>query len=89
MEKLEDIFYPEDIQSILSMKIGFGHENYWVWFHNRNGSYSVKSGYWFINNYISRMEVQEAEARPSLNILKTDVWKIQTAPKIKNFFGVL
>lgn len=86
MEKLEDLFYPEDIQSILSMKIAFGQEDYWVWLHNRNDSYSVKSGYWFINNYIRRMEVQEAEARPSLNILKTDVWKIQTAPKIKNFF---
>ncbi|XP_048596341.1 uncharacterized protein LOC125578098 [Brassica napus] len=48
MEKLQELFYQEDIDRIMSMKTAFGEEDYWVWVHNKNGSYSVKSGYWFI-----------------------------------------
>ena len=54
-------------------------------FHNRHGCYSVKFGYWFINSLVRREEIREAEARPSLNELKVEVWKIPTAPKIKTF----
>lgn len=85
MEKLHELFYQEDIDRILAMKTAFGEEDYWVWVHNRNGSYSVKSGYWFINNLRRKEEIREAEARPSLNDLKADIWKLQTAPKIKTF----
>ncbi|XP_048629925.1 uncharacterized protein LOC125602131, partial [Brassica napus] len=86
MEKLQELFYQEDIDRIMSMKTAFGEEDYWVWVHNKNGSYSVKSGYWFINNLCRREEIREAESRPSLNDLKADIWKLQTAPKIKSFF---
>ena len=86
MEKLQELFYQEDIDRIMSMKTAFGEEDYWVWVHNKNGSYSVKSGYWFINNLCRREEIREAESRPSLNGLKADIWKLQTAPKIKTFF---
>lgn len=86
LEKLEELFYEEDIRSILAMKIAFDHDDYWVWLHNRNGSYSVKSGYWFINSLINRSFIQEAEARPSLNDIKKEIWKISTTPKIKAFF---
>ncbi|CDY13031.1 BnaC07g03300D [Brassica napus] len=34
---------------------------------------------------VRREEIREAEARPSLNELKVEVWKIPTAPKIKTF----
>ncbi|KAG2313170.1 hypothetical protein Bca52824_024727 [Brassica carinata] len=71
LDKLQDLFYEEDINSILAMKT--------------HGGYSVKSGYWFINTFLRRDEIREAEARPCLNALKAEVWKIQTAPKIKTF----
>ena len=86
LEKLRDMFYEEDIERILAMKTAFGEEDYWVWLHNRHGSYSVKSGYWFINNLRRREEIREAEAQPSINVLKAAIWKVQTAPKIKTFF---
>lgn len=67
------------------MRTASNQEDYWVWVHNMNGSYSVKSGYWFINCFRIGQEIQEAEARPSLNVLKEEVWKIPTTPKIRNF----
>lgn len=85
LDKLQDLFFVEDISSILAMKTVFDQEDYWVWLHNKHGSYSVKSGYWFINSFRRREEIREAEARPSLNDLKAEVWKIQPAPKIKTF----
>ena len=87
LEKLEELFYDEDIRSILATKIAFNEGDYWVWLHNRNGNYSVKSRYWFINSYLRRLDNMEAEARPSLNDLKVEAWKIATAPKIKNFLA--
>ena len=85
LETLKDLFFEEDIQRILKMRVVADQEDYWVWVHNRNGSYSVRSGYWLISRP-SNSEVDiEAAARPSLNDLKTDVWKIKTPPKIKTF----
>ena len=84
-EKLEELFYEEDINRILAMKTAFDQQDYWVWLHNKNGSYSVKSGYWFINKLNRPEEIRVAEARPSLNELKAEVWKMATAPKIKTF----
>ncbi|KAG2299108.1 hypothetical protein Bca52824_035580 [Brassica carinata] len=70
MEKLEELFYDEDIRRILEMRTTFNQKDYWVWLHNRNGSYSAKSGYWFINFFMRGQEIQEEEARPSLNVIK-------------------
>ncbi|KAL0876533.1 hypothetical protein Bca101_026238 [Brassica carinata] len=85
LDKLQELFFEEDINRILAMKTVFEQDDYWVWLHNKHGFYSVKSGYWFINSFARREEIREAEARPSLNDLKSEVWKIQTAPKIKTF----
>ncbi|XP_048621839.1 uncharacterized protein LOC106398406 [Brassica napus] len=85
LDKLQELFYEEDIKRILAMQTAFDQQDYWVWLHNRNGSYSVKSGYWFINRFNREEEIKVAEMRPSLNDLKTEVWKIPTVPKIKNF----
>ncbi|KAG2310496.1 hypothetical protein Bca52824_022053 [Brassica carinata] len=85
LDKLHELFYEEDVATILKMKTVFDQEDYWVWLHNRNGSYSVRSGYWFINRLVRSEVIREAEARPSLNDLKAEVWKIPTSPKIKSF----
>lgn len=83
LQILQELFFEEDIARILAMKIVSSQDDYWVWVHNRNGSYSVKSGYWFINSWKRREEIREAEARPSTNDLKLSVWQIETAP---NFY---
>lgn len=85
LDKLHDLFYEEDIRSILSMRTAFDHDDYWIWIHNRHGGYSVKSGYWLINNMARRDLIRDAEAKPSLNCIKEEIWKISTSPKIKNF----
>lgn len=85
LEILNELFYEEDIRRILPMKVASSQDDYWVWLHNKNGSYSVKSGYWLINSWSRREDIREAEARPSVNELKSSVWKISTAPKIKTF----
>lgn len=85
MDVLNELFYEEDIDRILAMKPSFEQDDFWVWLHNKNGSYSVKSGYWFINRKLREETIREAEMRPSLNELKASAWKIPTAPKIKTF----
>lgn len=85
LEILNELFCEEDIRRILPMKVASSQDDYWVWLHNKNGSYSVKSCYWFINSWSRREDIREAEARPSVNELKSSVWKIATAPKIKTF----
>lgn len=58
---LEELFCEEDIQRILKMKVMSNQEDFWVWVHNRNGSYSVRSGYWFISRQKGGEAVREAE----------------------------
>lgn len=48
-EKLEALFYPEDVASILKTSHVVFKEDFWVWIYNKSGEYSVKSGYWMQN----------------------------------------
>ena len=82
---LSDLFFDQDIESIMKMKPITDESDFWVWMHNRNGSYSVKSGYWLKNRLTRMEEIREAVAEPSLNILKAAVWKTATSPKIQIF----
>ena len=69
----------------MKMKPAVDEEDFWTWCHNRNGVYSVKSGYWMMNNEKHSAMIREAEALPSLNLLKDSIWKVRTTPKIKTF----
>lgn len=83
IDKLQELFYEADVDSILAMNPVFELEDYWVWVHNKSGAYSVKSGYWLRNRVSKVEEIIQAEVRPSLNDLKSETWKIKTPPKIK------
>ncbi|XP_013713793.1 uncharacterized protein LOC106417552 [Brassica napus] len=82
---LHDLFFEEDVARIVVMKPVFEGEDFWVWQHNKHGSYSVKSGYWLKNRMAREEEIREAEALPSLNELKSASWKLKIPPKIKTF----
>lgn len=56
----------------------------WVWQHNRNGCYSVKSSYWYRLTRVN--DIRQAKTKPSLNDLKMAAWKIEAPPKIKLSF---
>lgn len=45
----------------------------------------MKSGYWLAAKEKNKDLLLEAEARPSLNELKSACWKVHTSPKIKTF----
>lgn len=86
LNTLLDLFYEDDVTRILKMKPVFEEDDYWVWQHNKHGCYSFKSGYWLKNILIRSNEIREAEALPSLNVLKSENWKLKAPPKIKTFF---
>ena len=84
-EKLDDLFYPEDIKCILKSRPVISKDDFWVWGHNRSGDYSVKSGYWPQYQFTNSRLLVEASALPSVNELKIQVWSLNTSPKIKTF----
>ena len=84
-EKLEALFYPEDVALILKTRPVISKEDFWVWRYNKSGQYSVKSGYWMQNQITNAHLHSEAKALPSINTLKAQVWSLKTSPKIKTF----
>ncbi|KAL0867233.1 hypothetical protein Bca101_046351 [Brassica carinata] len=85
IDKLNDLFYPEDINRILMMKPVVDEEDLWSWSYNKNGDYSVRSGYWLGCQRRRKKCLEEAESLPSLNYLKESIWRIKTWNKIKIF----
>ncbi|XP_018435286.2 uncharacterized protein LOC108807498 [Raphanus sativus] len=85
VEALEEVFVPSDIQLLLKNQPVTSKEDFWVWKFNKSGAYSVKSGYWLAYQEKSKETRQRAEALPSINPLKTQIWKVSTAPKIRLF----
>lgn len=84
--KLEEVSIPCDIELVLRMKPAVGKEDSYEWVHNKRGAYSVKSGYWLACR-LNQSEVKAAaQCQPSLNGLRSKVWKVNTAPKIKKIY---
>ncbi|KAL1210712.1 putative mitochondrial protein [Cardamine amara subsp. amara] len=85
LEMLHDLFVPEDIIRIKSIKPVIGVEDFWSWDHTRSGEYTVKSGNWLANQIDKEEFIQNAGFQPSLNSLKERAWSLFTVPKIKAF----
>lgn len=60
-------------------------QDFWIWKFNRSGVFTVKSGYWIINNQNHAECIQAAEIRPSVNLMKEEIWNLQMNAKIKVF----
>lgn len=82
---MEDLFFQNDAKLVLSQKPVVVVEDFWCWDHTKSGYFTVKSGNWLANKLNNADLLCEAEAQPSLNILKKQIWKVQTVPKIKAF----
>ncbi|EFH52088.1 predicted protein [Arabidopsis lyrata subsp. lyrata] len=68
--KLEEHFFPDDIVKIKKRKHVVDLDDFYIWKHNKNGDFSVKSAYWLACE-INRVEINSlAEVQPSINILK-------------------
>ncbi|XP_056843138.1 uncharacterized protein LOC130495690 [Raphanus sativus] len=83
--KLVEVFFQSDIEKILKIKPAFGTNDSYEWVHNKWGAYSVRSGYWLACSLDQTAVRVSAQTKPSLNDLRSQVWKISTAPKIKKF----
>ncbi|KAG7565144.1 Reverse transcriptase domain [Arabidopsis suecica] len=84
-QKLDEHFFPDDIIKIKRRKPVVDLDDFFVWKHNKNGDFSVKSAYWLACE-INRAEIiSQADVQPSINTLKAQVWKLTTDPKIKVF----
>lgn len=83
--KLEELFFPSDIDRILKLKPAFGKVDSYEWVHNKWGAYSVKSGYWLACSLDQTEARAAALCKPSINDLRKKVWEVKTAPKIKIF----
>lgn len=83
--KLEEVFFPADVERVLKIKPAFGKEDSYEWVHNKWGAYSVKSGYWLACSLDRSVTRVNAMSKPSINDLRCKVWDVNTAPKIKIF----
>ncbi|KAL0730721.1 hypothetical protein Bca4012_026815 [Brassica carinata] len=82
-ELVRSMVQPADAEVILTMKLSPNAEDdQAAWHYNKNGVYSVKSGYW-----LSTHSMQHAVITPPPGNLhlKQLIWKLPTAPKVKQF----
>jgi len=84
-EVLHDLFLPEDILRIKAIKPVISQADFFVWKLNKSGDFSVKSAYWLAYQTKSQNLRSEVSMQPSTLGLKTQVWNLQTDPKIKIF----
>lgn len=72
---LDEHFFPEDIIKIKKRKPVVDLDDFFVWKHNKNGDYSVKSGYCLAGEIFREDINSQAALQPSINPLKAQVWK--------------
>ncbi|KAG2310874.1 hypothetical protein Bca52824_022431 [Brassica carinata] len=83
-DKLEENFNQQEQGLIKSLKFSrFNIEDKYIWPFNRNGQYSVKSGYW-VATHLS-LDGEPIIPPEGSVVLKQKVWKLQILPKIKQF----
>ncbi|XP_009103405.1 uncharacterized protein LOC103829494 [Brassica rapa] len=83
--KLEENFFPPDIELILKQKPVLEEVDDYEWVHTHWGGYTVKSGYWLVSRLEYSDVQKECLAQPSNHGLLGKVWKVKTAPKIRIF----
>lgn len=69
-DKLDDLFYPNDVKLILAQKPAVLRYDYKCWEHTKSGEYSAKSGYWLASRLKNPGLHLEGSLQPSLNGLK-------------------
>ncbi|KAF8108218.1 hypothetical protein N665_0113s0008 [Sinapis alba] len=70
MDKLNDLFYPQDIAIMIKIKPVISSEDFYCWNHTRSGEYSVRSGYWFADKVENKEAFVAGTILPSINVSK-------------------
>ncbi|KAL9840625.1 putative reverse transcriptase zinc-binding domain-containing protein [Arabidopsis thaliana] len=82
---LGELLHPDDVSRILSTKPLLARQDSYCWAGNRNGVYSVKSGYELIYHLENKEKFVAPSLSPSLFPISVDCWKLKTSPKIQVF----
>ena len=81
-QKVERSF-PLLLGNILSIKTSkWGGEDKQIWLRHNTGAYSTKTGY---HSALEKQKATEEQGTPNAQDWMKEVWKIQTAPKLKLF----
>lgn len=74
VNKLNDVFWPEDVSYILQTPLSvLTTKDGWVWHYDKNGSYSVKSGY---KTYMSEKISSSSSNSESNQKVWKQIWKL-------------
>ena len=79
---MENYVNLDDIPLIRSLAISSTHRrDTFYWNYTRNGKYTVKSGYWVVQNLLKTEEEKEV-LEPSITKLQAFAWKLKAPKKI-------
>lgn len=83
--RLEELFVPSDVRILEKNQPAVTENDFWEWKYNRNGVYSVKTGYDLAFLESKKSLTRSQTEKTSLNPLKAQVWDIQAPSKLKLF----
>lgn len=82
-DKVIDLVHQDNAIHVLSLKLSQTQNcDYLGWHETESGLYTVKSGYWLRCHLSDTDQVQPA---PGNIRVKSEIWKLHMAPKIKHF----
>lgn len=86
LQLLDSLFPEEEQQWIRRIRpCGEKSDDKYRWEYTKTGHYTVKSGYWVLQNILKGDEDRAQVLQPSLEPLFQMIWKLETSPKIKRF----
>ncbi|KAL1201702.1 hypothetical protein V5N11_006243 [Cardamine amara subsp. amara] len=83
--KLRVLLSPADVAIVRKMYIPQSPCNdEWIWHYTKDGSYSVKSGYW-LSTHLPDQDSPTVQPPAGNPTMKARVWKTTIPPKLKHF----
>ncbi|CAA7042047.1 unnamed protein product [Microthlaspi erraticum] len=84
--RVQQVFSQHDAIRVLQLKTNILRRDTWVWGFSKNGEYSSRSGYKFLET-LQDLDVPASASLPPLEKqLWSDLWKTKTSPKLRHFF---
>jgi hypothetical protein len=85
MQKLKANFVEPDVSMIARIPVGRAHEDFWSWFPDRFGNFSVRSAYKLMIELRRDVEAASSAGGPDKLFWKK-LWRLPVPPKVRNFW---